>query len=91
MFEARQRELNAQAQRDVAQAWHVAAFASAAIAGKLPALSEVLRHVTQQVRRVSPEAQRTRMALLSEHLGVPMREATPATLRALQRLRAPHG
>ncbi len=74
--------------RDLALAWHVATFGIAAYVGKLPELSTLVNRLRAPAPgRLTPEAQRTQVALLSEYMGVSMRPISEEAKQALLRMR----
>jgi hypothetical protein len=73
--------------RDLTLAWHAATFGVAAYVGKLPDLRVILSRVARSADRLTPAAQRTQVALLSEFIGVPMRPLSDEAKRALTRIR----
>lgn len=69
-------------------AWHVATFGVAAYVGKLPDLRTILGRVKEPpAGRLTPAAQRTQVALLSEYMGVSMRPISEEAKQALLRMR----
>lgn len=84
-YSARQRdELAAR----VSSAWYVAMFGINAYVGQLPDLATLIgRLKTPQPERLSPAAQHTQVALLSEYTGIPMQPLSEAAKQALLRMR----
>lgn len=70
-------------ERELTQAWMTGLFLNQAMAGKLKPLATLLA----QSQPVKPGLQMTDLALLSEHMGIPLRKASPEALDALRRMR----
>lgn len=73
-------------ERDLGLAWHTASFVLEGYVGKLPDLRTVIER-TRVVRTMTPAAQRSQVAMLSERLGVPLVPISDAAKAALVRLR----
>lgn len=73
--------------KDLVLAWHVATFGVSAYVRKLPELGVILGRSERGAERLTPAAQRTQVALLSEFMGVPIRPLSPEAKRALARIR----
>ena len=75
-FEAARHRARDDTRRDLIHAWHVAAFASAAQAGKLKPLNEVLAPYadTMTHRLQSPAEQRDALRTIAARAGIPIRE-----------------
>lgn len=67
-------------------AWHVANYGMAGFNGSLPNLKDVIRRFGISADRLTPAAQRTQVALLSEYMGVEMQPLSDAARQALLRL-----
>lgn len=71
-------------ERDVTLAWFSAMFTRQE---RMPRLDAVLGRLRAQASRLTAAAQHTQLALLSEHVGVPLRPISPEAVAALERLR----
>lgn len=82
--EAAQQRWRDDADRALAQAWHVAAFAAQAMVGKLPALSVALAQSRGESGRQTVEQQLAQLTTLSKTVGTKIRPASPDTLAKLR-------
>jgi hypothetical protein len=90
-FVAAKRRVEDDAERDMVSAWEIANLTAAARVGKLPPIDELISRRRQAKTRLSPAAQRSQLAMVSEHIGVAIRPLSDAAKHALARLKEMRG
>lgn len=85
--EAARQRWRDEADRALEMAWHVAAFGSQAMSGKLPDLSVVLAKSRGESGQQTAAQQLAQVRTLSKMTGTPIRPATPETLAKLRPVR----